>query len=87
MNVWKEPWLLDTQNHFIEMTTIVGLEEATVNSLIQLDGARWDDNILRVLFTARFSKCLLAKAKSLRMIDNGFFDAKGEFMVRNGYKQ
>lgn len=50
VNVWKDPWLLDSNYQRIKTPIIPGMEEIKVSSLFMIDRLDWDLDILRDLF-------------------------------------
>ena len=47
VNVWRDPWVLDAHNPYVETISVEGLENATVSMLKSVEGPSWDDDLLR----------------------------------------
>ena len=51
--VWADLWLPNMGNPWVESSPTTGLEFATKESLMRLDGTGWDEDILRAYFKCR----------------------------------
>lgn len=58
VKVSGHPWLINEDNPFIT-SELQGLEQATVASLMSMDGQGWDADIIADLFNARDQRCIL----------------------------
>ncbi|XP_073066021.1 uncharacterized protein [Primulina eburnea] len=65
IRVWKDPWLRDSQNFYLDSPPVIGMESMTVNELINPFTHQWDKEQLQVLFGDRdvreivVSRCLI----------------------------
>lgn len=50
INVWEDPWLIDTQSPCIKTTMPQYLREAKVSSLMKVNGTGWDEELIDDIF-------------------------------------
>ncbi|KAL6578159.1 hypothetical protein OROMI_010487 [Orobanche minor] len=50
VNVWKDPWIPDSNNPRLMSPIITNMEEMKVSNLLQVDKVEWDRDLLKELF-------------------------------------
>ena len=89
VNIWLDPWLSDQSNPMVETPVSVGLEHATVSSLISTETTKWDEDVLNDIFNAR-DKNLILQIPLSRFIkpDSWYWiwERRGCYTVKSGYR-
>ncbi|XVE55072.1 hypothetical protein DITRI_Ditri03aG0131700 [Diplodiscus trichospermus] len=87
--VWRDPWLLDEHNPYLETACVSELEAVKVSSLLHSHGRGWDEDLVPDLFIERDAALVLSIPLSHRDSDDVWFwywDKKRQYTVRSGYR-
>ncbi|XP_074374535.1 uncharacterized protein LOC141714938 [Apium graveolens] len=88
--VWKIPWLSCKLNGFLTTLMPEELSDTLVYNLMEEDGTRWGDELLRDICNGRDGKLIQQIPIPVRQRNDSWFwllDVKGEFSVRSCYRQ
>lgn len=88
INIVGQPWLLDGQNPYIT-SNVQFSDQSKVSSLMAVDYAGWDEEILNDLFNERDRRCI----RNVRLrVDEGrdrmywSKESSGQYSVRSAYR-
>ncbi|XP_074347512.1 uncharacterized protein LOC141686373 [Apium graveolens] len=88
IGILGQPWLHDSVNPCIT-SELIGLNDATISSLMIEDGGGWDREVIEDLFNTRDQRCILAteiggcgRADELYWNEN----ISGDYMVKSAYQ-
>lgn len=87
--VWQIPWLPCVQNGYLTTGMHEELQHVTVNSLMEVNNRKWDEEVLQDLFNARDKELILQVPIPIRGGDDTWFwlmDDKGSFTVKSCYR-
>ena len=88
MRIWKESWVSDLRNPWLQSPPAGGLEEATMNSLKNTTGTGWDDDILLDHFNNRDQMLIKQVPVSLNQPQDRWkwvHNLKGIYTVKCGH--
>ncbi|KAL8148634.1 hypothetical protein AgCh_005843 [Apium graveolens] len=88
INILHQPWLADVEHPYISSTTL-GLEDAKVVSLMNMDSKSWDVELISDMFNDRDKLCILNIPFSADMnIDKLYWvgEMSGSYSVLSVYK-
>lgn len=90
VNVWRDPWLPDSNHMRISTPVYPGLEEAKVCSLMKSDSMKWDIDILRDLFNDNDIQHILKILLSASRVDDSWLwldGSNGAYSVKSAYRR
>lgn len=88
VNVWKDPWLIDSSCPRVTTHIIPGMEDIKVSSLMSVDRLEWDIDILRDLFNENIIQQILKIPISQSREEDVWLwldEANGAYSVKSGY--
>ena len=88
VRIWQESWVPDLRNPWLQSPPAGGLEEATMNSLKNITGTGWDDDILLDYFNSRDQALIKQVPVSLSQPQDRWkwvHDLKGIYTVKCGH--
>ncbi|KAL6497651.1 hypothetical protein OROHE_027084 [Orobanche hederae] len=59
IDIWKDAWLPDRSNPFVQTQAQPFLENATVSSLLNFQGTYWDEDVIKGVFNQRDARLIL----------------------------
>lgn len=90
VNVWRDPWLLETSHRRISTQVYPGLEETKVCNLMTSDRREWDIDIRRDLFNNEDIQHILKIPLSITRGEDTWLwldDTKGTYTVKSAYRR
>lgn len=87
VKIFRDPWLNDPLNPYIESSPTEGFESAIVDSLRSVDSGEWDMDILSDLFNSRDIEVILYVPLSHAQVEDFSMwsgEQKGNYFVRSG---
>jgi hypothetical protein len=90
VSVFKDPWLLDPHNAYVETTAPTDIVDITVDAFRNEYSKLWDISLLEGVFSSRDVQEILQIPLSLRQVEDDwywFFDSKGVYTVKLAYRQ
>lgn len=88
IKILNQSWLNDRDHPYI-MSNLIGLDDATVDSLMCLERKSWDKEVVEDLFNVRDQRCILNVQLDSNVEEDSLFwckEVSGEYLVRSAYR-
>lgn len=88
-NVWRDPWIDDEINSYVETDTVQGLENLTVAALKCTNYNEWDIDLITDIFSNRDQEIFLSIPLFTSQAEDVWmwkWDARGSYTVKSGYR-
>ena len=88
--IWKVPWLPDTINGYLSTKMSNELEEVNVSGLMEMEGCKWDEEIIRDLCNDRDRELITSVILPTNKRGDDWYwilETKGNISVRSSYRK